>query len=127
MIATRADRPEVCCSAQGSQILSNREVKLWVIGEVLRARPLMSRRTGWYELIAYWAVMGETVATSRTDRALAQLSYGACGIIPDGMLVPASNIDSNRVRGLAVQADFIVDMSHSLSPSTPSVVVGSVS
>jgi EpsI family protein len=62
------------------------------------------------EPITYWLVVGDRVTVSRLDQKLAQFRLGLKGLIPDGMLVRVSSIDSDSERGHAQQAAFLAEL-----------------
>lgn len=108
--ATRAHLPEVCYPAQGFQITANSTGQLNLGGRLVSTRLLMSKLGQRNEPITYWLVVGDRVALSRLDQKLTQFRLGLRGLIPDGMLVRVSSIDSDMARGHRVQAQFLADM-----------------
>lgn len=114
---TRAHRPEVCYPAQGFDLSDNRVGELDLGGERLRVRRLMANLGGRHEPITYWTIVGRRVALSGTEQKLAQLRYGLRGLIPDGLLVRVSSIDSDKARGWALQQRFLADMRAALPPA----------
>lgn len=121
---TRAHRPEVCYPAQGFQIVYNERSTVKAADREVAARVLMSKLGGRSEPITYWVVVGGEVATSGTEQKLAQMRYGLRGVIPDGLLVRVSSIDSDMARGLTVQARFIDDLAKSVGPDVRSRFFG---
>jgi len=71
---------------------------------------LMSKMGNRNEPITYWLVVGDKVSNTRTDQKLTQLRLGLKGLIPDGMLVRVSSIDSDMNRGHQMQAKFLADL-----------------
>jgi EpsI family protein len=104
---TRAHRPEVCYPAQGFSLTDNRVGELTIGERRLRVRQLMAHLGGRHEPITYWTVVGQQVALSGTEQKLAQMRYGLRGLIPDGLLVRMSSIDADKVRGWALQTQFL--------------------
>jgi EpsI family protein len=111
---TRAHLPEVCYPAQGFQITSNYTGHLDLAGRMVNTRYLMAKQGARHEPITYWLIVGDQVAVSRTDQKIAQFRLGLKGLIPDGMLVRVSSIDSDMAHGYQIQAGFLADMASAI-------------
>ncbi len=122
--ATRAHRPEVCYPAQGFAVRDQSAAAITVAGNELRARRLVAVLGGRIEPITYWIVVGEQVATSGTQQKLAQLSYGAQGIVADGMLVRVSSIDADSGHAYAIHQRFLDALGTALPSSQRARVMG---
>lgn len=107
---TRAHLPERCYPAQGFQISANVSGLLELEGRKVAVRRLMAKFGQREEPITYWLVVGDRVTISRMDQKLAQFRLGLKGLIPDGMLVRVSSIDSNGERGYSQQAAFLAEL-----------------
>jgi len=123
--ATRAHRPEVCYPAQGFQIISNQTGVVDTPDHPLRVRQLVAKAGGRIEPISYWVTVGDRTALSGTEQKLAQLSYSARGVIPDGMLVRVSNIEANSALAYQMHSTFISQMTGAMSASVRDRIVGS--
>lgn len=121
---TRAHRPEVCYPAQGFEIVSSADAVLEIGERSLRVRHLLSSLGHRIEPITYWITVGDRVTLSGTEQKFAQLSYSTRGVIPDGMLVRVSSIDTDSVRAYRIQQAFIAAMAHAIRPEFKSQVVG---
>jgi EpsI family protein len=121
---TRAHRPEVCYPAQGFQLVADRASAIEVAGRSLPARRLVAKLGGRIEPITYWVTVGELIVTSGTEQKLAQLRYGMRGVIPDGMLVRVSSIDTDAPRAYAVQQEFINGLALSITGDAKSRIFG---
>lgn len=122
--ATRAHRPEVCYPAQGFQLLSNVDGQLDLKDHSLRVRKLIAQLGGRVEPITYWIVVGDKVALSGTEQKVAQLRYSMRGVIPDGMLVRVSSIDSNGPKAFALHAEFVAAMMQAIPQPSLGQVMG---
>ena len=122
--ATRAHRPEVCYPAQGFQILSSRNGTVHTGTHPLRVRQLVAKQGGRLEPISYWIIVGDQVTLSGTEQKLAQLSYSARGIIPDGMLVRISTIDADAANAYKVHEGFVAQLARAVPPAMQAQVVG---
>jgi EpsI family protein len=122
--ATRAHRPEVCYPAQGFQILSSRNGTVHTGTHPLRVRQLVAKQGGRLEPISYWIIVGDQVTLSGTEQKLAQLSYSARGIIPDGMLVRISTIDADMANAYRVHEAFVKGMATGMTGAYVSRVFG---
>jgi len=122
--ATRAHLPEVCYPAQGFQITANIKSQIVLANRTVSTRLLMSKLGQRNEPITYWLVVGDRVTISRTDQKLAQFRLGLKGLIPDGMLVRVSSIDSDMVHGHQTQAKFLAQMAEVLPEAARDRVFG---
>ena len=122
--ATRAHRPEVCYPAQGFEIVEHYASEIALGQRRLRVRQLLTRQSGRVEPVTYWITVGQRVALSGTEQKLAQLSYSLRGVIPDGMLVRVSSIDSDAAHAYGVQAAFVGAMVLAMAADRQSRVIG---
>jgi EpsI family protein len=122
--ATRAHRPEVCYPAQGFQIMSGANGLVALEGGPLTVRQLVARQGSRNEPITYWITVGERTTITGTQQKLAQLSYSSRGVIPDGMLVRVSSIDTDAAAAFALQARFVQALAGGLPPDQRALVVG---
>lgn len=121
---TRAHRPEVCYPAQGFQLVGDTRNGIQVEGREISARKLVARLGNRNEPITYWVTVGELIATSGTQQKLIQLRYSTRGIIPDGMLVRVSSIDTDEARAFRVQQAFIDALARSITGDAKSRIFG---
>ncbi len=122
---TRAHRPDVCYPSQGFQILWDKTDSVQVDSFAVPARKLVAKQGGRVEPITYWVTVGDRIALSGTEQKLAQLRYSVRGIVPDGMLVRVSTIDSDSTRAFTVQERFLHDLSSALVGDARDRVFGS--
>lgn len=122
--ATRAHRPEVCYPAQGFQINSKQDGTVSLGSQHLRVRRLVSQMGNRIEPITYWITVGDRITLSGTEQKLAQLSYSTRGVVPDGMLVRVSSIESNAANAYRVQEGFVADMVSAIPMALQPQVVG---
>ncbi len=124
--ATRAHRPEVCYPAQGFQVLSTHNGRFRSGNWTQPVRQLVTRAGGRVEPLSYWIVVGDRVTLTGTEQKLAQLAYGYRGLVPDGMLVRISSIDSNTEQAFALQQSFTLALAQAVAPQQRSRVFGQV-
>jgi EpsI family protein len=122
--ATRAHRPEVCYPAQGFQVLSMRSGTVRLEDGITPVRRLVTKLGNRVEPVTYWVTVGERATTSGTEQKLAQLRYSTQGLVPDGMLVRVSTIDTDSARSFAVQERFLREISASVSPASRARLFG---
>lgn len=113
--ATRAHRPDVCYPAQGFDILANGDASVDVGGAQLPVRHMFAKLGQRFEPVSFWFVVGDEVAVSGQQQKIAQLRYGLRGLIPDGMLVRVSSIDTDADAGYRLQNRFIAEMRQAMS------------
>lgn len=122
--ATRAHRPEVCYPAQGFSVLDSKETAINLGQQSLPVRRLQARLGSRAEPITYWIVVGETPVISGMQQKMAQLRYGAKGIVPDGMLVRVSSIDNEAELAFGYQAGFVRDLALAIDAGVRAQIVG---
>lgn len=114
--ATRAHRPEVCYPAQGFQIIRSARSRIVLeAANSIPVRRLVAKAGGRVEPIIYWVTVGASVAVSGTEQKLAQLAYSSRGIVPDGMLIRVSSIDSDTDSAFERQEAFVRELSKEVS------------
>ncbi|QGZ41783.1 EpsI family protein [Pseudoduganella flava] len=100
-------KPEVCYVAQGFDVRRNE------VGEVatphgnLPVRQLLAVTGARSEPITYWITIGDKITRPGIDQRLQELKIGLTGVVPDGMLVRVSTLDTDTSHAYGVQADFI--------------------
>jgi EpsI family protein len=124
--ATRAHRPEVCYPAQGFAVMSSVDGTVARAGESLPVRRLVAKQGSRIEPITYWIIVGDKITLSGTDQKLAQLRYSVGGVIPDGMLVRISSIDSNTQKAFATHENFLFDLFAAMNQGYRDRVFGQV-
>ncbi len=121
---TKAHRPDACYPAQGFQVRADQDASVSIDDRRVPARKLVAQMGGRIEPITYWVVVGDRVALGGTRQKLAQLTYSTRGVIPDGMLVRVSSIDSDVPRAYTLQEHFIRDIARAINPAEKSRVFG---
>ena len=118
--ATAVHRPEFCYAAQGFAVADAGTARLFIrdAGKPLLTQRLLARQGTRIEPITYWVTLDEQAVLPGLDRKLTQMRYGLRGLIPDGMLVRVSNLESGReTSGFEAQASFLHDLSLAIDPS----------
>jgi EpsI family protein len=123
---TSAHRPEVCYPAQGFDMVSTRALVWQLPGQPLPVRQLLTRLGSRVEPVSYWMVVGDRVVLGGTDQKLTQLSYSTRGLIPDGLLVRVSSIDSDPERAYLTQAEFVRELYGAMASPARERVFGSL-
>lgn len=122
--ASRAHRPEVCYPAQGFELLSSKNTQLNLGTHPLRVRQLVAKLGNRSEPITYWITVGERITITGTEQKLAQLSYSIRGVIPDGMLVRVSSIDTDGAAAHHLQDGFVLAMANAIPAAVRPQVMG---
>lgn len=119
-------RPEVCYSALGFQVLTQRKVDLALATTLapVPAMQLVAVQNERNEPVTYWIRIGERVVRGNVELGLARMSYGLRGIIPDGLLFRVSNITARNEAGFALQRAFIEDLLTAMPPERRQQLVG---
>jgi EpsI family protein len=122
---TSAHKPEVCYPAQGFQVdASRRGVLELADGTRVAVRDLTTHLGARHEPITYWIVVGDGSVASGTEQKLVQLRYGLRGLIPDGLLVRVSSIDSDPTRAHAVHREFMRDLGSAIDSASRRRIFG---
>lgn len=115
--------PEVCYPAQGFAVRSRRLDRLQAGTREIPVVRLVTRLGPRTEPVTYWITVGNAVVPTRTDQKLAQIRYGLEGVIPDGMLVRVSSIDSDERRAFETHGIFVTALVLALpEPVSPRIV-----
>lgn len=120
----RAHLPEVCYPAQGFQVVSRKAGQVAADQRKLPVVRLVTRLSGRHEPVTYWITVGDAVVPSRTDQKLVQMHYGLRGIIPDGMLVRVSSIDTDAPAAFTRQEAFIADLAQAIPAEARPRILG---
>jgi EpsI family protein len=100
-------RPEVCYPAFGFEVVESKAVDIGLAGgAVIPARRLTAKSSMRTEHVAYWTRIGEYLPQSGQDQRAAKLRTAFQGIIPDGILVRLSNLQTTSDEGFAVNQRF---------------------
>jgi len=106
----QAHRPEACYKAQGFALMNWQETDIRLGSQLLKVRQLVAQHNRRTEPITYWMTIDDKATLPGVPRKIEQLRYGLRGIVPDGMLIRVSCIDSNIERAFALQTRFITDL-----------------
>ena len=121
---TVAHLPEGCYPAQGFRVTSPTHEPVSVAGGNLTVARLVATKGSRKEPITYWTTVGGRTFASDRERRFARITDSMSGVIPDGMLVRVSSIDSDPKRAFATQERFVQELNSNLSDSVRSRVYG---
>jgi len=117
-------KPEVCYVAQGFQLLSSAKVAVATPFGALPAMRIVAKQGGRNEPVTYWIRIGDKVIRGWWEQNQARVAYGLRGLVPDGLLVRASTIDSNSARGFEIQERFMAELVAAVAPENRPMFVG---
>jgi EpsI family protein len=123
-VGLQMHRPEVCYKAGGFRVQGLAQGQLKLGGRDLLVTRLLASMEGRPEPITYWRLLGDDVVADETQFKLRQLSLGASGAIPDGMLVRVSSIDEDTSAAYKVHEGFVQAMAQSLKGPQRKRVLG---
>ena len=123
-VGLQMHRPEVCYKAGGFEVQGVARGQLKLAGHDLVVTRLLASMVGRPEPITYWRLLGDDVVADETQFKLRQLSLGASGAIPDGMLVRVSSIDEDTAEAYKVHEAFVQAMAQSLNGAQRKRVLG---
>ncbi len=123
-VGLQMHRPEVCYKAGGFKVDDIQAGSLPLPGLRLPVTRLLASMEGRPEPITYWRLLGDEVVADETRFKLRQLSLGASGALPDGMLVRVSSIDDDRQAAYRVHEAFVRALALSLTPAQRARVLG---
>ncbi len=116
--------PEVCYPAQGYVISNRVSTQINLDGQTVPVKNLVAVRGEQIEPITYWATVGQKIILSGTAHKLAQLNYGAEGLIPDGLIMRVSSVGADSAAEYEMQRQFLETLVKTLRPETRSRVMG---
>lgn len=110
-------RPEVCYPVGGYQ-LSETTIAPVVFrnGDRVPARAFTATSAVRVEHVLYWTRLGSAVPTSWAEQRWAVVVANLEGMIPDGVLVRMSCIDTESERAFAILNEFASDFASSVTP-----------
>jgi EpsI family protein len=123
-VGLQMHRPEVCYKAGGFKVQGVAQGQLKLSGRDLAVTRLLASMEGRPEPITYWRLLGDDVVADETQFKLRQLSLGASGAIPDGMLVRVSSIDDDTSAAYKVHEGFVQAMAQNLNGPQRKRVLG---
>lgn len=123
-VGLQMHRPEVCYKAGGFNIDQVQSGDLTLLGRKVPVTRLFASMAGRPEPITYWRLLGNELMADEQQFKLRQLSLGASGAIPDGLLVRISSIDDEPAGAYKLHADFAQSMTQAMSPEQRSRVLG---
>jgi EpsI family protein len=123
---TLAHLPEACYSSQGFVVFPTDVASVALPGGPFRLVHLRTQKGVRSEPVTYWTTVGGEALVDERSRRWARARYSLHGIIPDGMLVRISTIDTDAQRGYAVQADFVAQLYRSLAAPVRARLFGSI-
>ena len=108
--------PEVCYPAQGFILKDRQDGTLATTNGSITVTRILANLGHRSEPITYWTAIGDQVVQGRIQKKLVEMRYGLSGMIPDGMLVRISSIDTEVDKAYAMQAQFINQMLETVTP-----------
>ena len=111
-------RPEVCYPASGFRLTQTeiQPVRLGT-GDIVPSRSFTAASAMRAEHVLYWTRLGSALPTSWAEQRWAVVMANLDGIIPDGVLVRMSCLESDSTRAFAMLRTFAADLSTAVSPS----------
>ncbi|HMN13907.1 MAG TPA: EpsI family protein, partial [Bellilinea sp.] len=122
----KAHRQEICYAAQGFQIENLQHVPVEVGGTEITVTRMFATAGQRQEPVTYWFTVGNQVVQSRIERFIVQMRYGLSGIIPDGVLVRISNLNSNEQVAYQEHLNFINEMLSNIPEASRVRFIGAI-
>lgn len=111
-------RPEVCYPAGGYALSETRSVDIANgTGGVIPANVFSAAGPSRVEQVLYWTRVGDAFPGSWTDQRLAVMRANLAGVIPDGVLVRVSSLDSAMDQALPALAGFAAALIRTSRPA----------
>ena len=118
-------RPEACYPAFGFDISKSIIGNVAVGAAQVPTRSLMAKAPGRVENVTYWTRIGEYLPRTQAEQREDKLRISLSGIIPDGILVRASSLGDDWIRGVALNRQFLRDLVLATDPKYLPVFIGS--
>ena len=120
-------RPEICYPAQGFKLLDRGGPgPLRAAQRDFTVTRLVAGMGPRIEPITYWLLVGNQLTPFGYAQRSVTIQYGLQGLIPDGVLVRVSTIDTDPARAFAVQTRFIQDLLAAIPPDRRARLIGAV-
>ncbi|MBI5927349.1 MAG: EpsI family protein [Aquabacterium sp.] len=123
-VGLQMHRPEVCYKAGGFRIADVKPGEFMLMGHKVPVTRLFASMEGRPEPITYWRLLGNELMADEQQFKLRQLSLGASGSIPDGLLVRVSSIDDDPPGAYKLHAEFAQAMAQAMGPAQRLRVLG---
>jgi len=119
-------RPEVCYPAVGFNVVQSAATAIPVAPSVaIPGRILTAQSPVRTEHISYWTRIGEFLPQDGAAQQLAKLKCALDGLIPDGVLLRISNVETEARQGFALNQKFAADMLAATLPAARPALIGS--
>lgn len=119
-------RPEGCYAFRGFRVEGSRAAIVQLQDQALPVTRLYAEMSNRPEPITYWMVVGDEVVADPIALRNRVLSLGLKRLLPDGMLVRVSTIETNKEQGWQTQAEFIHDLAAAIPTALRQRALGSV-
>ncbi len=111
-------RPEVCYPAFGFTITANNAAHYPIANGIdVPGRNLTATSPGRDEHISYWTRVGEFLPIDNREQRAAKLRQAMAGLIPDGVLVRLSSLNTDPDAAFALNAQFAADLVRAVAPA----------
>lgn len=118
-------RPEVCYPAFGFAVIESVPVNIALSqGAVIPARRLTAQSALRTEHVAYWTRIGEYLPQNGDEQRSAKLRTAFQGIVPDGILVRISNLQTTPEDGFAVNQRFAAQLIDAMPKKALPALIG---
>ena len=121
---TLAHLPDACYPSQGFKVDARERKVIAVNGKPFGVVHLQTHNRRRVEPVTYWTVVGEDAYNDELPRRIARARYALKNVIPDGMLVRVSSIDSNATEAFLSQAKFVDDLYNALAINIRTKIFG---
>ncbi|UTY55789.1 exosortase-associated protein EpsI, B-type [Massilia sp. erpn] len=121
---TGLHRPEICYAAQGFELKRNVGADFATAYGTLPIRRLMAVSGARNEPITYWVTVGGHAVQAGWEQKWNQWKLGLSGVVPDGMLVRVSSLDTDVEGAYRLQEQFIVTLLGALEPQARTRLTG---
>lgn len=114
-------RPEVCYPAGGYRLSPTEPVS---ITDTIHGNAFAANGVSRIEQVLYWTRIGHSFPRGWLEQRMAVLRANVDGLIPDGVLVRVSSLESSLTDALPQLRDFAAQLVRAASPAGRQVLVG---
>lgn len=114
-------RPETCYPAGGYRLSPTEAVG---ITDAVRGNAFAANGVSRIEQVLYWTRIGKTFPRGWLEQRVAVLRANIDGLIPDGVLVRVSCLESGLAEALPAMRDFAGELIRAASPAGRQILVG---
>ncbi|CAM4851717.1 unnamed protein product, partial [Rotaria magnacalcarata] len=103
-------KPDLCYPAQGFVVLEEKKINLKLdVNRNISVKYMKTQKGERIEPLVYWTTAGNFIYDTKLQKKLIELNYAKNNLIPDGMIIRISTINSDSEKSINTIKSFIRD------------------